>query len=138
MSGSPYQHGDLVAAGPKPCAGFQPGPVQIDPVWSLRGFGEFLGGQDPGQPVGAVRARPRGQQVTLVAYGGKADRVHRAPFRGLVHSRVVDAHLVSGEHHAPDPSHYGVGHLLSDQPTREEVGLRVDEQSLGHAGAVSR
>ncbi len=124
----------MVAASPKLRAAFLPGLVQIDPVWSLCGFGELLGGQDPGQPVGAVRARPRGQQVALVAYGDQADRVHCAPLRGLVHSRVVDTQLVSGDHRPPDLDHYGIGHLLGDQPTREEVGLRVDEQSLGCAG----
>jgi hypothetical protein len=41
---------------------------------------------------------------------------------------------VSGEHRAPNLGHDGVGHLLGDQPTREEVGLRVDEQPLYRTG----
>ena len=108
-----------------------PQGAEIDAVRAQCGFGEFLGGQDPRQPVGAVRAGPRGQQVALTVDGDQADRVHRAPRRGLVHSRVVDAQLVSGEHRAPDLGRDAVGDLLGDEPAREEVGLRVDEQSLG-------
>jgi len=29
---------------------------------------------------------------------------------------------------------YGIRYLISDRPTREEVGLGVDEQPLGHLG----
>ena len=46
--------------------------------------------------------RSRGQQVAPAAHGDQADRVHRAPLRGLVPRRVVDAQPVSGEHRAPD------------------------------------
>jgi hypothetical protein len=120
-----------MAAGQKLRAAFPPGPVQINPVRSLRRFGEFLGGQQPGQPVGAVRAGSRGQQVAPVAYGDQADRVHRAPLWCLARGRVVDAQFVSGEHGAPDLGHCPAGHLLSDQPAREQVGLRLDEKSPG-------
>jgi hypothetical protein len=46
----------------------------------------------------------------------------------------VDAQLVPGEHRPPDLGQHGVGHLLGDQPAREEVGLRIDEQPLRGAG----
>jgi hypothetical protein len=46
----------------------------------------------------------------------------------------VDAQPAPGEHRAPDLDHGRAGQLLGDLPAREEVGLRVDEQPLGHAG----
>lgn len=38
-----------------------------------------------------------------------------------------------GHHRAPDLGHHVVGLVLAHLPAREEVGLGVDEQALGHA-----
>ena len=115
---------------PEPRAAFPPGPVQIDPVRSLGRLGEGLGGQHPGQPIGAVRAGSRRQQVAPVADGHQADRVHRPPLGGLVGGRVVDPQLVSGEHRPPDLDHRRVGH-----PPRWPAGGRAG-RSPGRSGSA--
>lgn len=39
-----------------------------------------------------------------------------------------------GQYCAPNLGQDGIGHLFGDRPSREEVGLGVDEQPLGRAG----
>lgn len=45
----------------------------------------------------------------------------------------MDPQPVSGEDRAPDHDERGVGNLVSCQATREQIGLRVDEEPLGRA-----
>lgn len=96
-------------------APFGPHACEIDVVGALGRFVEFLSCKHPRQPVGAVLAGVRREQVRPVTHCDEADRIHRSPRRCLAACRVVNPQPVPGEDRAPHDVHHVVAHLPSDR-----------------------
>ncbi len=126
----PYQHGDLLAAGPEPPAAVTPGLVRIDPFRPARRFGELLGRADPGQPVGAVRAGPYGRQVR------KPGRV-KPPCRRRTSGAPRDCRSASASTPTPRPSRTAPGYSPGTASSSTAKGSRKPAPPKGSSSAHS-